>query len=291
MTYTETVRGGVSTFFTSPQIEDLTGFTQAEWGTSFDRLLPHIHPDDRASVLAEIKRTDATGEPFHSEYRFSCKDGRTIWIRNEATLTHDDSSHDRTWRGFMTDITEHKRLEAQLLHAAFHDTLTDLPNRALFLERTRHALAGTERRDRRIGVLFLDLDNFKVIHDTFGHGPGDELLISVANLLKMQLRNGETLTRLGGDEFAILLEDIVAIDDGVRVAQRLITALEQPIILVGQAVCVEASIGIVISTERHTTPDELLRDADIALYRAKAAGKHGYSVFDVAIHAEAAERR
>lgn len=291
VTYTETLRDGSLSFYTSPQIEELTGYTSAEWDTRTEHWLPEIHPDDRASVLAEIQRTDATGDPFRVDYRFIRKDGRTIWVRNEATLTQDASGQVRTWQGFMTDITEQKRLEAQLLHAAFHDALTDLPNRALFLERTRHALDGTARHERRIGVLFLDLDNFKDVNDTLGHGAGDELLIGVARRLQLHLRKGETLTRLGGDEFAILLEDIVAVDDGVRVARRIMAALEAPFTLVGHAVGVESSIGIVISSERHTTPDDLLRDADIALYRAKAAGKHGYSVFEVAAEVEAAERR
>lgn len=286
VTYTETIRDGSPTFYMSPQIEVLTGYTQEAWGTGADHWLANIHPDDRAHVLAEITRTGATGDPFRVEYRFTCKDGRIIWIRNEATMTHDEPDQVRTWQGIMVDITERKQLEAQLQHAAFHDALTALPNRALFLERTQHALAGTERRAGKIGVLFLDLDNFKSINDTFGHSSGDELLVGVANLLRMQLRKGETLARFGGDEFAILLEDIDAIDDGVRVAQRLLVALQEPIMLGGREIVLEASIGIVISSKRHSTPADLLRDADTALYRAKAAGTHGYAICEVEIHAE-----
>jgi diguanylate cyclase (GGDEF)-like protein len=190
----------------------------------------------------------------------------------------------------MLDITDRKRLEEQLLHAAFHDSLTGLPNRAHFLDRTSHALARANRMDIPIAVLFLDLDNFKFINDRFGHTLGDELLTRVAQILRFRVREGELLTRLGGDEFAVLLEDTGDIDSAARVAERLLDALHEPLMLSGRPVFVSASVGIVTSDLRHSTPEDLLRDADIALYRAKDAGKQQFAIFEEAMHADITDR-
>ena len=189
-----------------------------------------------------------------------------------------------------SDITDRKQLEAQLVHAALHDTLTDLPNRAYFFDQTRRAMDAARQRTGTIAVLFLDLDDFKDINDRFGHECGDALLVQVAIVLQDCVDEGSTVFRLGGDEFVILMEDIVEIDTPVSVADRVLAALGQPLELAGHHVSVSASIGVVASAERHTQPEDLLRDADIAMYRAKDAGKNRLIVFEAAMHAEVTER-
>lgn len=290
VTYTETVDSATREVHVSPQIESITGYTVEEWHSTSQLWDSSIHPDDRAMVIAEIERTDATCEPFRAEYRLVRKDGRVIWVRNEAVLIRDQDPMPPAWQGFMLDITDRKQLEEQLLHAAFHDSLTGLPNRAYFLDRTSHALARAKRLDMPIAVLFLDLDNFKVINDSFGHTLGDELLTRVAQILRLRVREGELLTRLGGDEFAVLLEDTGDIDSAARVAERLLEALHEPLMLSGRQVFVSASAGIVSSAPRHSTPEDLLRDADIALYRAKDAGKQQFAIFEESMHADVTDR-
>jgi diguanylate cyclase (GGDEF)-like protein len=194
------------------------------------------------------------------------------------------------------ELAERKRFEAQLRHDAFHDTLTGLPNRALFMNRLQHALQLSQRRLLRhhaeshtahFAVLFLDLDRFKVINDSLGHLIGDLLLQTVAKLLEQCLRAGDSIARLGGDEFVILQEDIMGVNDAIEVSKRILSALKSPIWLDGQEVFVTASIGIALNAPHYTQPAQLLRDADTAMYRAKSRGRGRYEVFDVSMHTHA----
>ena len=189
------------------------------------------------------------------------------------------------------EIADRTDVERQLRHDALHDALTGLPNRTLFLERLRHAIQRARRRDEYLfGVLFLDLDRFKVVNDSLGHGVGDELLVHVARRLQGCLRAEDTVARLGGDEFAILLEGIGSINDAGRIAERIQRELSAPVNLSGYEVFTSVSIGIVDSTAAHGLPELLLRSADMAMYRAKAAGKARYEMFDRAMHAQALAR-
>jgi diguanylate cyclase (GGDEF)-like protein len=186
---------------------------------------------------------------------------------------------------------ERRRVEEQLIHDAFHDALTDLPNRVLLRERLERAMARAKRRkDYVFAVLFLDLDHFKSVNDSLGHLFGDQWLIAVARRLETCLRPGDTVARFGGDEFAILLDDITDISDATRIAQRLQQYLAQPLRLDGHDVCTTASIGIALSTAEYDRPEDLLCDADSAMYRAKALGRARHEVFDTAIHARAVAR-
>ena len=169
--------------------------------------------------------------------------------------------------------------EASLAHQAFHDALTGLPNRALFLDRLGHALARTRRAGQQLAVFFLDLDRFKQVNDTLGHAVGDELLITVTALLRGCLRDTDTLARFGGDEFALLLEDIGELAEALRVADRLLAALAPALPVAGRDLVVSASIGIALSTGGDDTPADLLRFADVALYRAKDVGRGCYEIF------------
>jgi diguanylate cyclase (GGDEF)-like protein len=186
------------------------------------------------------------------------------------------------------DVTDRVALEEELRRRAFHDALTGLPNRALFEDRLRRALAATGRGGS-IGVLFVDLDDFKTVNDSLGHAAGDELLQLVAGRIDELLRPGDTVARLGGDEFAVLLEQLGAPEEAERVAERLLDALRAPATLAGRRLAVRASVGIATSAPG-AAPGELLRDADAAMYEAKARGEGGWARFDPALHAQALSR-
>jgi diguanylate cyclase (GGDEF)-like protein/PAS domain S-box-containing protein len=188
------------------------------------------------------------------------------------------------------DIAERKALEQQLVHQAFHDPLTSLPNRALFMNRISHALARTTRGTEAVGVLFLDLDRFKVINDSLGHHAGDRLLAEVSGRLRECVRPGDTVARLGGDEFAVLLEDIEGVNEATQVAERIAVALDAAFICEGREVFVTTSVGIAFSHAGLTSPEELVRDADIAMYHAKSKGKARYEIFDDRAQASAIDR-
>jgi len=182
-----------------------------------------------------------------------------------------------------------KRLE-QLTRQAFRDALTGLPNRALFMDRLTHGLTRARRRHEHVAVLFLDLDRFKVINDTLGHTVGDQLLVEVSNRLGSSLRPGDTVARLGGDEFGLLLEDVADAETAELVALRIEAELAKPLIFEGREIFVTSSIGIALSSERLGTPEEVLRDADLAMYHAKAKGKARHEIFDGTMSAPALDR-
>ncbi len=189
------------------------------------------------------------------------------------------------------DIRERKRAEAQLLHDAFHDGLTGLPNRALFLDRLTQVFRRQQRRDNSgYAVLFIDLDRFKLVNDSLGHLMGDQLLIGIAHRMEECLRPADTIARLGGDEFAVLLEDIESASDATRIAERVQEAMSSPFLLAEQEVFASVSVGISLGMPTHQRPEELLRDADIAMYRAKSLGRARHHIFDPTMHARATEQ-
>ena len=193
----------------------------------------------------------------------------------------------RVWS--FRDVTERKRLEEQLAHQALHDSLTNLANQSLFRDRVEHALARRERSGDSVAVLFIDLDNFKAVNDTLGHAAGDRLLMGVSERIEGCLRAADTAARLGGDEFAILLE-YGSEQDVIHLAERLLGALESTFTLGGADVPVGASIGVAFATAQVMTCDQLLRNADLAMYTAKRRGRGRYEVFETAMHATAVER-
>ena len=231
------------------------------------------------------KRGVWTGEVHNMK-----KDGTPFWCEaSVSTFTH--SEYGRVWVSVHQDITERKRAEEQLLHNAFYDALTGLPNRALFLDRLGHALERAKRAHLSgFAVLFLDVDRFKLVNDSLGHALGDQLLIATAHRLEMCLRSADTVARLGGDEFVILLEDITSLDEVKRVTERIGRELALPFDLEGHRVFSSASIGIVPSAIGYAHPEEVLRDADIAMYRAKMAGRARSEVFDRTMRDDAMAR-
>jgi diguanylate cyclase (GGDEF)-like protein len=185
---------------------------------------------------------------------------------------------------------ERKRAEVQLAHQALHDGLTGLPNRALFQDRLQHAAARLTRKAGRLAVLFCDLDRFKVVNDSLGHGAGDQLLVAVAERLSTVLRVGDTAARFGGDEFVVLCEDVAGERDAVALAERIAAALDAPFELADEDVYVRTRIGIAIAADRSARPEALVRDADAAMYRAKERGGGTYEVFDADMRARAVRR-
>lgn len=189
------------------------------------------------------------------------------------------------------ELAERKRAEEQLLHNAFHDTLTGLPNRALFMDRLARTVEHARRRKGYLfAVLFLDLDHFKVVNDSLGHPVGDQLLVAVARRLESRLRSADTLARLGGDEFAILLDDIDDVNDAIRIVQRVQQELTNPFSFDSREVFVTASTGITLNTSGYEKAEDFLRDADIAMYRAKSLGRSRYQIFDKTMHMNAVAR-
>ncbi|MBD0389375.1 MAG: diguanylate cyclase [Nostoc sp. C3-bin3] len=208
------------------------------------------------------------------------KDGKEIAIGDNIAPIRDDNGNITGTVLVFQDITKRKETEAQLIRNAFYDGLTALPNRVLFLDRLRQTIERSKRRsDYYFAVLFLDLDGFKEINDRFGHGIGDDFLVAIARRLESCLRSGDTVARFGGDEFTVLLEDIKDITDATNVAKRIQDSLRLPINLNGYQLSTTASIGITWNFSNYEEPATLLRDADIAMYRAKRQGKATYAIF------------
>jgi diguanylate cyclase (GGDEF)-like protein/PAS domain S-box-containing protein len=290
VTYIQELSPFGRTIYISPQYESIKGYSREEALSEPNHWLRILHPDDRERVLAEDERTDRTGEPFVAEYRQIAKDGSVVCVRDEATLVHNEKGEPLYWLGIQTDVTERKVLEERLEHQALHDSLTDLPNRSLFLDRLGHALSHIGRKKGcRVAVLYMDLNNFKSVNDSLGHEVGDGLLVAMAERLKGCMRPEDTLARIGGDEFVVLLEDAQNPDEPVRVAQRIIDVLTNPFLLDGKELYARASIGIAMGGDRTKEPGDLLRDADTAMYWAKDEGS-GYKVFDPAMHERAIGR-
>ena len=270
--------------------------------------IEQIHPDDRPRVLKAAEKARLSGRGERMEYRVRHKDGS--WRTLESTASAIRNAKGQTDKLVIVnrDITERKRAEEMLAHNAFHDGLTNLPNRALFLDRLQHALTLSKRHSNyKFAVLLIDVDEFKIVNDSLGHSAGDELLIQMGQRLRDSVRradmvsrprtsgvpdrpaNDDTLARLGGDEFAILLDDIRDPIEAVRVAERVQAELATPFVVNQQEIVISASIGIAASTSPHTQAEDLLRDADIAMYRAKRAGKARCEVSDPAMHASAVQ--
>jgi diguanylate cyclase (GGDEF)-like protein/PAS domain S-box-containing protein len=246
-----------------------------------------IHPEDLGGfdeALGEHLRSPDSGH-FEHEHRLRGADGLHRWILARGLAVRDANGEPVRMAGSLTDIARRKAAEERLVHDALHDDLTRLPNRALFLDRLAQAI-GRHERDEQVGfaVLFFDLDRFKNINDSLGHDVGDELLSRVAQRLDRCLRPGDTLARLGGDEFGVLLDDVEDSRQAGLIAERVHELLGEPFAIHGHEVFTAASIGIALSAEHYTTPEEMLRDADLAMYRAKSETQRAYEVFDSDMH-------
>jgi len=266
----------------------MLGCAEAELaGTEIAQL---FHPDDDAALQAQLRDIlDGKATTFAMELR--CRHAREIevWASLNGSVFTARPPLSRCLILQLQDITARRRAEARLQHIAYHDGLTDLANRNYFLEQLTRVIAVVRRHpERRFAVLFLDFDRFKLVNDSLGHNAGDALLIELARRMKAVLRPNDVIARLGGDEFAIVVEDMNADREVVKLAERLQDIFAEPLFLNGVAVSTSASIGITTSTFGYDTPHQVMRDADTAMYRAKAQGKGRYAIFDSALHAEVA---
>jgi diguanylate cyclase (GGDEF)-like protein/PAS domain S-box-containing protein len=278
VTYVDAVDPSSSTLFISPQIQEVAGYSPQEWITDPQLWRKLLHPSDRARALAENERTNATGEPFKIEYRLRTRDGRTVWIRDEAVLVRDRRGRPQYWQGVMVDITERKLAEEEVTYLAYHDKLTGLPNRPMFERVLDLSLARARRKQLAVAVLYMDLDNFKEVNDTLGHATGDELLRQVAARLTSAVRATDVVARQGGDEFLVLLADLDLAGGEVSlgalalaeaVTERIHDAFGPPFTLGGQEFSVTASIGVSYFPVTAEDADALMKQADAAMYRSK----------------------
>ena len=244
-----------------------------------------IQPERVSGSLRNWQTLMEQGE-LKGESQLVSHDGQTKQIEYFLKANFLPGYHLATAR----DVTERRALEKQLEYQAFHDPLTNLPNRVLFTDRLAHSLARSARTNMRVGVLYLDLDDFKVINDTLGHRVGDQLLIAVSERLMKSLRRGDSIARLGGDEFIVLMEEISDEGEAEQIAERVAERLRTSFMLEDTEVVVSASMGIAISYSSHDTIDNLLRDADVAMYEAKRHGKARYAIFNPSMNARAWER-
>jgi len=288
--------------YNSPAYHHILGYSAEELKSTSS--IEQIHPDDRQRVLEAAHKARSTGQGQRMEYRIRHKDGSWRILESTASAIRNAKGETEKLVIVNRDISERKRAEEMLAHNAFHDGLTNLPNRALFLDRLQRALVLSKRHtDYKFAVLLIDIDEFKVFNDSLGHKVGDEVLIQIGHRLTASLREvdtiarpqlgpskDDTLARLGGDEYTILLEDIRNPSDVIRVAERLQSRLAVPFTVQGYEIVVNASVGIALSTAACAHGEDLLRDANIAMYRAKRAGKARCEVFDTAMH-EGAVRR
>jgi PAS domain S-box-containing protein len=291
--------------YNSPAYMTVLGYSMQELldSSPFD----WIHPLDRERVQNAAELARCTGKVQRLEYRMKHKDGSWRVLESTANVILSSSGKMEGLVIVNRDITERKRAEDLLAHTALHDGLTDLPNRALFADRLQHALQRSRRHgDYKFVVLYIDIDEFKVVNDSLGRHAGDKLLVQVSERLAScfrdsdmvasgtpsarDSRSAESVARLGGDEFTVLLEDIVQPSDAVRVAERIQHQLSRPFEIEGRALVVTASIGAALNSTSYDRPEDLLRDAEIAMHRAKRSGKACCQVFDPVMHANAVRR-
>ncbi|WP_241994329.1 putative bifunctional diguanylate cyclase/phosphodiesterase [Chroococcidiopsis cubana] len=261
----------------------MLGYADDEIASTLDEWRDRIHPDDKAQFQLELSRhLDGTTSHFEREHRILHKDGTYRWVLSRGLAVRNEEGQAYRIAGSQTDITDRHRAEAQLSHDALHDRLTGLPNRILFQERLEHVLQLAKRHNIfSFAVLFVDLDRFKTINDSLGHLVGDRLLMGIAQRLKACIRSSDTLARLGGDEFAMLIEDVDDKGDIIHLVERIQQEFKLPFHLNGQEIYANASIGVLIETADYDCAEDLLRDADIAMYRAKERGRGCYEVFDI----------
>jgi PAS domain S-box-containing protein len=293
--------------YNSPAYQTILGYGPEELAATSS--MDQIHPEDRARVLEAAEKARNTGRGERLEYRIRHKDGSWRFIESTANAIRGPKGETEGLVIVNRDITERKRAEEKLDHLSFHDGLTNLPNRALFLDRLQRAITQSRRHtDFRFAVLFIDIDEFKVFNDSLGHVAGDALLIQIAQRLSVCLRGADTisrprlggatgpfvgestLARPGGDEFTVLLEELHDPSDTVRVAERIQQRLAVPFDLNGQEIVLTVSIGVAFSGNAGAEAQDVLGDAEIAMYRAKSAGKGRCEVFDHAMHAGAIKR-
>jgi diguanylate cyclase (GGDEF)-like protein/PAS domain S-box-containing protein len=267
--------------YMSPQIRGILGYRPEELVDDPELWPSRIHADDRAAALSAFEAHWQTGEPLRAEYRMLRRDGTEVWLRDEAYGMPDDTQSGRqVSQGLLVDITDRKRLESKLIHDALHDPLTGLANRVLLRDHLERALARRGRGGVTTALLFVDLDDFKRINDSYGHAAGDQILVRVAERLLGAVRAEDVVGRQSGDEFAVLLAHVRDAEEAIVSADRILGELRRPILLGAHSIVAGGSIGIAVATEPGATAEDLLTQADAAMYAAKADGKGRHAVYD-----------
>ena len=273
----------------NPAAERMFGYPIDEIvGTDVDRLMEPPDDDDLAAPGSGARITTRSGLQLGREVVGRRRDGSTFPL--ELSVTEVELGDRTICTVVARDVTERKAFERRLTHQGTHDALTGLPNRVLFMDRLAHALATASRSQRPMAVLFCDIDRFKVINDSLGHTAGDALLFAVAGRFRAALRTSDTVARFGGDEFVILAEELADEADAVIVAEKLAEALREPIAIGRQEIVVSSSIGIAVADPETATPETLVRDADVAMYRAKSKGRARHEQFDADLRRQALQR-
>ncbi|HTV47474.1 MAG TPA: EAL domain-containing protein [Phycisphaerae bacterium] len=284
----------------STRWKSMLGYCDSEIGDSPGEWLGRVHKQDLPRLLTDQKEHfEGLNDQLRGEYRIQHKDGQYRWILCRGVVVRDANNRVIRAAGSFTDITDRKMAEEQLRHEALHDGLTGLANRSRLMDRISHCLARTHRNpESRFAVLFMDLDRFKVINDSLGHPVGDKFLIEIGRRLTALIRENDTLARpaenhvarIGGDEFVLVLEDIQSETDALRVADRVQQALIAPFNINGHEICTFVSIGVAIGVPGYKQSEDILRDADTAMYQAKIAGKACTRLFDPEMHSLAMKR-
>jgi len=272
----------------SARWKGLLGFSDAEIGDSRDEWIGRVHPEEVKRVKEELD-AHLAGQTAHfsSEHRIWTRFGNYRWYLVRGLAVREEGQRAHRMAGSLTDINPRKIIEERLVHDAMHDPLTNLPNRAYFLDLLRRSIERARRHSEyQAAVLFLDLDRFRLINESLGHTSGDRLLLAITNRLLNCIRDGDSLSRFGGDDFAILLDDINGVGDATRIANRIQHEMSLPFDLKGQEVFTSVSIGIVLVRSGYQSAEELLRDAETAMNRAKNAGRNRYQIFDPRMHAQ-----
>ncbi len=273
----------------SPRWKAMLGYRDHEIGDQPEEWFHRVHPDDVGRLRKDLDtHLDGAVPHFQTEYRMLHRDGVYRWMVVRGVAERAADGTPARIAGSQTDIHEQKDAEERLIHDAFHDALTGLPNRALFTNLLDRSIGRLRRHSEyRFAVLFLDIDRFKVVNDSLGHMIGDQLLVAASRRLAACLRPGDTVARLGGDEFTVLLDDIVGVDDAIAVAERIQSELATAFTVEHHDVFTSASIGIALSDAGYQHPEEILRDADTAMYRAKSRGRACHEVFTSRMHTHA----
>jgi diguanylate cyclase (GGDEF)-like protein/PAS domain S-box-containing protein len=275
--------------FVSQQAERFLGYPHERWLRESAFWADHLHPEDREWAVTVCKDAVQEKKDQTLEYRMVAADGRIVWLQDFIKVIAENDQPVKL-RGVMVDITEQKQAEERLHYLAHHDSLTDLPNRLLLLDRLSQALSRVRWHKRLVAVLFLDLDHFKRINDTLGHDVGDLLLKAVAQRLGSCIREGDTVARMGGDEFTVILTDVAQSEDVPKVAQKIIDAISQHFILAGHELFMTTSIGISLFPNDGENAQTLLKNADAAMYRAKEQGRNHYQHYSPAMNVRTLER-
>ena len=266
----------------SPRWKAILGYEENDIGEEPDEWFSRVHPDDIERINIDITSHIGGITPFFAnEHRLRHKDGAYRWVLARGLAVRDAGRKAHRMAGSLTDITDRKAAEEQLVHNALHDALTGLPNRVYFIDQVKRSIERARRRGELFAaVMFIDLDGFKSVNDSLGHDGGDKLLVTIAHRLEACLRPGDTVARFGGDEFAVLLESVHQINDAIRIAERIQNQLSKPVELVERNMVTTASIGIALMDKEYERPEDILRDADAAMYQAKATGKARHAVFE-----------